>query len=281
VKTPSPSFKLALSHFLRQTFQRFSVVITRSIAVALPENRWYPTAFRLMRVLITVSGPFVTWTPHRASWLIYGWLKQFLRYERRFPIPIRTVGGDVVQEARSNVGGVAVVSVHVPLGPFSIRSLVDIGCPPDAVLAHGDLLKDGMFPVWDKIDALPGLATEGNVLVKSRSILRRGGSIAAMIDTQLGKPINVNILRLLRSTGARVIFVLAELQASGEILVEFYNPPDPYCSTDEGILKNVEFFKKKVDDLLQRSRQPYRYWLDARRINAQLQEQGDLSGSLP
>jgi len=198
----------------------------------------------------------IRWTPHRAEWLLYGWLKQFLQYDHPFPIPVRTLGEEVIKEARTNPRGMVTVSVHLPLGIFIVRSLMELDCTPDAVIAAGHSLKHGMFPIWGKVTALQGLTPDGNVLVKARSILRRGGSIGAMIDHDLGAPINANLLHLLGSIGGRLVFALAELQPSGELLVQFYDPPDPFCRCREGISKNLEFIQQKVDDILRRSLQP-------------------------
>jgi hypothetical protein len=250
----------ALGRALQPSFRRisptFASIVTRSISLLLPASLWYSAAFRTTRILTTLTRPVIGWTPQRTSWLLYGWLKQFLRYERRFPIPIRSIGGEIIQEARTNPKGMVMVSVHLPLAIFISRTLLELDCPPDAIVASGELLKNGMFPIWGTVNEVPGLAADRNVLIKTRSILRRGGSIAAMIDTQVGGSIEVNLLRLLGSVGARLVLALAELQSSGEILVQFYNPPDPFCSSDEGIMKNVEFFEQKIDEILLRSFQP-------------------------
>jgi hypothetical protein len=280
MKTSIPALKPTLLPFLRRIYPKFALVIAHLIAFLLPEKLWYPVAYQLTCALTAFTRPIIAWTPQRKNWLLYGWLKLFLHYERPFPIPIRTLGEEVVKEARTNPGGMLVVSVHLPLGIFILRSLVEIGCPPTAVIAHGDLLKNGAFPIWGTVDGLPGLATDGNVLVKTRRILRHGGSIGAMIDAQLGEPISTNILRLLRFIGARMVFALVDLHPSGEIVVKFYNPPDPYCGSDEGILKNLEFFQSKLGDLLGKSYPPYPdLKVGAREIDPQVQNGKKNSGA--
>jgi hypothetical protein len=220
----------------------------------LPERQWYSAAFGMMRILTTLTRPVIDWTPHRKSWFLDGLLKMFLRFERPFPIPLRTVDEQVIYEARTNPRGIVVMTVHMPLNFFVARALAEMDCPPDAVIAGKDWINHGTFPIWGKVNVLAGLGVDGNVLIKTRSILRRGGSVAAMIDTPLGT-INANLLRLVGKIGARIVFALVELEATGDFAVRFHRPPQPFCSSNEGILENLEFLQHMKNNILNQSLQ--------------------------
>ncbi len=223
------------------------LVATYLISRLLSEKRWYPVSLKSTRILTSLIRPWLGETPDRSLWMLDYWLKNLFSYERPFHIPICTLGEEAIFAAKENPGGTAVISVHLPLAILVLRSLVDIGCAPTAVLSHGGYLRGGKFPVGAG-EGLPGLTPGPTVLVRARSVLRRGGLVAAMIDTQLGAPLNTNMLDLLGSVGARAVFALAWLQADGEIVVEYYNPPDPFCTSKEGILSNIEFFRGKVKE---------------------------------
>jgi hypothetical protein len=185
------------------------------------------------------------------SWLL-GILLQRLddAFGKPFPIPVRTRGAETVFEAWDHPKGVVICCVHLPLWNVLLRSLVEMKRPPSAILAGPTVIRDGMISPWGSGVRLPALAIDKNIYVKARGILRRGESIATMIDNASLGRINVNLLRLIGVLGARVIFTTIELQASGEILVRFYNPPDPFCKTDESIRANVDFYENRIDGVL-------------------------------
>src|ERR1700749_1093855 len=101
-------------------------MFTRSIAFMFPEHKWYAAAFGIMRILTTLTRPVIDWTPHRKSWFLDGLLKMFLRFERPFPIPIRTMDEQVIHEARTNPRGMVVMTVHMPLNFFVARALAEM-----------------------------------------------------------------------------------------------------------------------------------------------------------
>jgi len=185
------------------------------------------------------------------SWLV-GIILQRIEYafEKPFPIPVKTRGAETVFEAWDHPKGVVICCVHLPLWNMLLRSLVELNCPPSAILAGQSVIRDGMISPWGSGVRLPALAIDKNIYIKARGILRRGESIATMIDNGSGGRINVNLLKLIGVLGARAIFTTIELQASGEILVRFYNPPDPFCKTDESIKANIEYYENRIDWVL-------------------------------
>jgi hypothetical protein len=76
---------------------------------------------------------------------------------------------------------------------------VELGGPPTAVVADEGALTNGSLPVWGMAEGIPGFVANRSVLVKVRNILRQGGVVATLIDTNLGDPLHCNIFRLLES----------------------------------------------------------------------------------
>jgi lauroyl/myristoyl acyltransferase len=219
---------------------------------------------RVSRVADFLLRPVIGLTPYRldarrrviAAWAMNTWLIQLAALDRAFPIRIRSVGADAVHEAKTNAQGMVICSVHLPLINLILRPLVDLGLPPTAVVADQAALVEGKSALWGTLDGLPGLATDANVLLKVRNILRRGGSVAALIDTNLGDNLNPNMFRLVRSVGARVVFALAELLPSGEIQIEYFAPPDPFCRSNESVLANLQVLQSKIDHVLKTPARP-------------------------
>ena len=62
------------------------------------------------------------------------------------------------------------------------RALVELWHPPTVLLAsqHDP---EGSFVVWDMAEKLPAILPTPNVLIKVRTILRRGGSVMMMAYT--------------------------------------------------------------------------------------------------
>ena len=175
------------------------------------------------------------------------WLGDLVSLQRPFPIPIKTKGADVVFDACANPKGMVICSVHLPLVNLILLPLVDMGHPPTAVVSGKTELINQKSPLWGRGDGLPAVVRSRNVLLKVRTILRHGGSVAALVDGGLGGSINPNMFRMIRLTEAQLVFVIPELQPNGEVLIEYFAPPDPFCNTDESILANLEALQTKVD----------------------------------
>jgi hypothetical protein len=218
----------------------------------------------LTRALTVVLRPMLRFTPYggesrRAilpAWLMHTWLKHFPDFERPFPIPIRVEGAEALAEAKTNPHGMGVFSVHLPLTNLTLTTLLDLGYPPDAAVSHPDGLKDGLLPVWGRGVGYPALATSRNVLFGARAILRAGGMVAGLLDTNLGAPLNGNMLHLLGRFGARAVFAIPMLDKDCVVVLRFYTPPDPFCKTPESITANLAFLQNKMDELLAMDEDP-------------------------
>lgn len=232
--------------------------IARSIVCLLPQPRWYPAMFWVSRRLSPAFRWALKLTRFRNdarkdvvdSWLVNTLLQRIDDFGKPFPIPISIKGAEALAEAWRHPQGVVVCSSHLPLANVISRAGVELNLIPTAVLAGREALRDGMYPVWGCAVRLPALPVDKFVLIKVRSILRHGGSIATMVDLDLGEPVSPNVFRLIRSVGARAVFATVELQRTGEIQVQFCNPPDPFNRTHDSILANVEYFEAMINRIV-------------------------------
>src|SRR6476660_6970456 len=89
-----------------------------------------------------------------------------------------------------------------------------------------------------------------DLLIKVRTILRHEGSVAALVDREISLTFHHNIFHLIHSLGAQVVFATVALQPDGEILVEYFAPPDPFFSSDEAIAINLQALQAGIDRAL-------------------------------
>lgn len=243
---------------LREISQRYFFLVTRLIAFVFPPRHWYRALFAVCRLQHHLLRPLLLLPPYRGdpkrrvglTWLVESSLLHLLSLGRPFPIPMRQRGLQWIREARTSPKGVVLCSVHLPFARIILRLLVESGLPPTAVVAHETAIVDGEFPVWGTTEKLPGLVSDRDVLLKARTILRKGGFVAALIDSNLGNQPNRNVFRLIRSVGARLVFFVTELQPDGTILIDILQPPDPFCESDESVLSNIAFMQERVDRVL-------------------------------
>jgi hypothetical protein len=184
------------------------------------------------------------------AWLLNSWLQYLIKIKRVFPIEIKTEGRGVVIDACRHPAGLVICSIHMPLVHVVLHSLIDIGVPPAGVVAGKSEMEHGKIPVWGLQQDLPGILVNGLVLVKMRSILRHGGVVFALVDVGTGAPPRDNIFRLIRKSGARAVLAIPVLRPSGEIAVEYFDPPDPFCTSEESIAANLDFLRAKVKSII-------------------------------
>jgi hypothetical protein len=244
---------------LHQISQRYFYLVARLIASGLPERLWYRALFRICCFQQHMLRPLLMFTPYRndpkrriiLTWLMDSSLLHLISLGRPFPIPMRHKDIELILDARTNPVGLVLCSVHLPFVRLSLRTLLEAGVQPTAVVAHPTALTNGKLPVGSTAEYLPGLVADRNVLFKVRTILRQGGCVATLIDLNLAGPLNSNVFRLIRSTGARVVFFVSELQSDGAILIEFLKPPDPFCKSNESVVSNLLFLQDRIGQILQ------------------------------
>jgi hypothetical protein len=244
---------------LHRTYRIYCYFLVRTIVVLFPARFWYRVLYsicflqgKLLRVVLALT-PLRKDYRYRiiVTWLMQSTLPHMIALDRPFPIPTRDKNVEALLEARKDSKGVALCSVHIPFIRLVLRRLVELDVRPTAVVAHETALVYGRMPVWGMTETLPGLVADRNVLFKVRNVLRQGGLVATLVDINLGDPLNCNVFRLIRSAGARLVFVSTELQADGAILVEFFAPPDPLCLSNESVLSNLLVLQRRTDSILQ------------------------------
>jgi hypothetical protein len=125
-----------------------------------------------------------------------------------------------------------------------------MGQRPTVAVAGEEVQYRHQAPVWGLSDGIPALVPNRDVWLRARTILREGGSIAALVDRGLSNPIHPNTFGFIRAAGARAVFAIVELQPDGEILVDFFDPPDPYFKTDESIALSLELLTSRRESIL-------------------------------
>lgn len=232
---------------------------TRLIAFVLPERWWYPVLWRVSRFQAFVLAPFIRFSPARSNtnpsvittWLLNSWMLRMTSIKCSFPIPIRYKGEEALLEASRNPRGMLLCSAHMPLVEACIRPLLEMNCSKPACV--DTILMDGEYPVWGSDKRLPGILCDEYVLVRVRSVLRKGGAVALLIDSNFCRTYCANVFQLSRAVGAQVVCAVAELQPDGYILVEYFSPPDPFCTSPDSILLNLQALQTRVDSILQSS----------------------------
>jgi hypothetical protein len=244
----------SLLHFLRANSSRVFRGAAAWAALMVPVSHLYRTTYRLSRLQAMILRPLIGLTPYRqdprqsimVAWVLNSWLQQLNKVKRAFPIEVKTEGQRVVIDASLHPGGLVICSVHVPLVHAVLHSLIKIGVPPVGVVAGEPEMKHGKIPVWGLQEDLPGIPENQNSLLKMRRILRQGGTVFALIDTETGDSPSHNIFRLIGKAGARAVLATVALRPTGEINVEYSDPPDPFCETEKSIMANAEFLQAKV-----------------------------------
>jgi hypothetical protein len=243
---------------LHEAYGKYCLFLARTVGFVFPPRLWYQALYRscvlqgpLFRLLF--AFPPLRNDPRRrliVTWLMQSTLRHLVALGRPFPIPTSDKNLEVFLEARRNPNGVVLCSVHLPFIRLALRHLLELGVPPSAVVADEGALTNRALPVWGMAETIPGFVANRNVLVKVRNILRQGGVVATLIDTNLGDPLHCNIFRLIQSIGARLVFFATELQPNGVIMVEFFAPPDPFCLSDESVLSNLLALQNRTARIL-------------------------------
>ena len=221
----------------------------------VPARHWYAVSLALSSLIARAgrlrgkSGPWNN-SVLRAQ-LLARLLRPLTRAGRAFPIPSTVTGLDVLDESR-NPNGVVLCSIHLPLARVPVKTIMESGYPLKAALA-ANALPGGTIRIPGSAERLPAFKVLPVGLVKARTALRKGDWIAALIDTADSDVRYCrNLLRFTGRVGARAVFFFSELQADGRIEVRFVCPPDPWCSTESGIERNIQALNGEVQRILRR-----------------------------
>jgi hypothetical protein len=179
--------------------------------------------------------------PHRFEQAIL--LNRMLAYLTRtgtpFPVPwFMSEESRAALESACPAGrGLLVCSAHLPLIKVGARALQETGHTMSGAIA-ADPDQDGCIAIWGLRERLPAIKVQANVLLRTRTELRKGGCVVLLVDTVKGE-YSPNVFRLAASTGAGILFLTTELSPDGRVEVRIWKPPAPACATPEQITGNL------------------------------------------
>jgi hypothetical protein len=225
--------------------------IARLLVTFLPASTWYRCAWLASGVLASL----LRWRfgggelkPHRFEQAIL--LNRLLAFLTRagqpFPVPWRmepeTRG--LMNAATLSGRGVVFCSAHLPLVKVGVRALMESGRTPTAAIAAEPGV-DGRIPIWGLAERLPAFKVKPDVLLRTRTVLRGGGSVLLLVDTIRGD-YSPNIFRLAGVTGATVLFFTTELEGDGCVLVSVFPAPFSACANRAEITGNVLALDREI-----------------------------------
>lgn len=225
------------------------------VCVLVPRRRWYGVLFR-------VSG-WLAWAvrcvrPERDRTLHARILDQLLILMTLrgggFPIPVRSVGKDLLEELAGEAirkQGVVFCSGHLPLVRLFLKEIVECRRFRLVAISAAPESEDGAVVIPGGEEMLPLMVPDGRALIRARSVLRSGGALAALLDGSMCQPpISTNVMQVVRRVGARILMGTCELEKDGTILLRFLNPPAPKCETDAGIEENARFLSEQIQKVV-------------------------------
>jgi hypothetical protein len=214
----------------------------RIVALLIPSKLWYRTAVLISQLHARVTGAMGGNRPLTEAIMLDSWLRE-LTFSGTYPIPWRPVKLDGI-DGGDTKRGLLFCWTHLPLSTMPLYALAEIGYPLPVVVANpGNICGESEFMVPGKTKRARAIVANLHVLMKMRTVLRGGGSVACLADAKLGAPVTPNVLRIAGQAGARVVFQWAERQPDGVIDIYFINAPRPLNESEEDIEVNLEFLR--------------------------------------
>jgi hypothetical protein len=215
-------------------------VIAFYIVSVVPPEQWYWTAHRL-------TGFLVSWRRKiqlkkkeneglKHAFLLNSILSLLTRKHISFPVPVRAKGFELFAKPRTS--GMVICSVHIPLAKVAMRFLVENGHKPKAAIA-GAHRGISSVALWGSTETIPVIPTGPFVLMRAKTLLTDGDTLAVMVDGNFGQDISPNIFLLAQKLNVDVVYLLSELLPDGTIEVSFFEssvkPPLPLEAVDQQI----------------------------------------------
>lgn len=146
--------------------------------------------------------------------------------------------------------GKLLCSTHLPLIKVCMKAMIENNLPINAVVARYPK-SDITISVWGMKDGIAALKSDGNVLLKVKTLLTKKSNIGLMIDDLETNQYSPNSLKVAGLTGSNVLFCFAKLNENGTISTWLENAPYPECRTDDEIEENILQLKRKTDQIYQ------------------------------
>jgi len=210
------------------------------LAKFLPPSRWYWAALRISRFEAFVGNLFRPGDPGWChAWMLHYWVDA-LRMFGPFPIPIRTVGMELVKSNRANGRGVLLCSAHAPLFELILTALSNSELAPDLVVSAPYSITDGRYRIPGTGGSVTQVPTGANSLLRIRSTLRSGGLVACMLDETVENPLSGNVLRLSAKVSATILFWTVSLHQDGVVDVAIEGKRDFLFDTEAAIQATLD-----------------------------------------
>lgn len=250
----------AIASTSKRSLQHYRVLATgavltwaaQSVTVLRPRERWYRDIFLLARWLakgMRRIRPGVL-DPSLEARLMHRFLDVIAKGDRRFPIPIRVVGLEILQATASGDGGFVCCSAHVPFVKLFIPIVQEQVRPGSEMMVTVKYPNaDGMIDIWNS-EPVQAIAAGSSVLLHTRSLLRRGGCLMLLADKEQGEYISSNIFRFVGKVGSRIVMGFPHLEQDGTILLDIVEAPAPHCRNEVEIRANLDFIAQTVRSIL-------------------------------
>ena len=212
--------------------------------VDIPKRYWYRFALFASRVhgkLKARTGGNGVLTE---ALMLDNWMRA-LTFSGAYPIPLRLGEIEVLKQTTPG-RGILYCWTHLPLMEVPLRALYDLGQPVDLTVAHPGRIVGGNEFIIPGIQARNrAIPADRRALIRVRTALKEGKSVACLADSEMFGPSSSQILRVVGMSGAFVIFTWAERQSDGTLNVIFMPAPNPLCRNDEEIRQNLEFLQTR------------------------------------
>lgn len=239
-----------------------SKIVAKVIRHTLPANSWYRAAFLFTkyyaRVTSAPDGSYIS-SRYDKSYRLNHALKletvlSMIVADTTpapiFPIPIQANEQefDLLKKERPN--GLLICSIHIPLNLASIRYIIDQGLIPDAIVARLPP-EDGYFTVTGTSVRIPVIPTDASVLIKVRSLLRKGGAVIVLVDNLSDGSFSSNVFRLAEKLNANIVLALVELQADGNLKAYTIGAPDTVNPEEDKVEQKIKSMNEQVLTILE------------------------------
>jgi len=220
--------------------------------VLRPADRWYwdllaaaRTVARAMRKLR--PGMF---DPSLEARLMHRFLDILCPGGRRFPVPTRVEGLEILEAAAAGNEGFVCCTAHVPLVKLFIPVVRKVLRPGAELVVTVKYAQEGGYvDIWNDAP-MRAIEIGHGVLLQTRSLLRRGGCLLMLADKEQGEYISSNIFRFVGKVGTKIIMGFPHLLADGTVLLQIVEAPAPYCRNEVEIRANLDFIAQNVRSIL-------------------------------
>jgi hypothetical protein len=206
----------------------------------VPKRFWFQGMLLLTRCLAAIArlAGLRECARYEASTLD-GWLAE-LTHWGAFPVKYHVDGAHHLVRDSGDKSGILYCTVHVPLAGVMMRGLMELGAPPDCLLAAPhNINENGEWLPTGKESGFKALPPGPSLLRQVRTLLAEGGIFASMLDADIGGPLRPTLLRLAGSVRARVIFCWAAMDGTRNIVVTYRTAPHPVPDTEEKVRENL------------------------------------------